>query len=483
MKTTLLYLVLLSACTFYAQTQIGADIDGEAVGEWIGHSVSLSSNGSMVAIGAPNIGSGHVRVYQNISGVWTKIGTDIDGEAANDYSGHSVSLSSDGTMVAIGARYNDGNGNESGHVRVYQNISDVWTQIGTDIDGEAAGDESGMSVSLSSDGNIIAIGAPFNDGTSINAGHVRVYQYISNVWTQIGADIEGEAPRDRSGWSLSLSSDGSILAIGAYRNDGNGEDSGHVRVYQNQSGVWTQIGTDIDGEAAEDQSGWSVSLSSDGSILAIGANGNDANGGSSGHVRVYQNNSGIWTQLGDDIDGEAALDESGLSVSLSSDGSIVAIGAFFNDGTAINSGHVRVYQYISNVWTQIGTDIDGEAGSDQSGWSVSLSSTGDTVAIGAPQNSSSSGHVRVYDLSAVLSLEDNIISKNFNVYPIPVNSNLQLHLSTILEFKMATIYNYYGQLVLQSKKTTIDVSDLSSGVYFLEVETNNGKGVKKIIKK
>ena len=483
MKTTLLYLVLLSAYTFYAQTQIGADIDGEAVGEWIGHSVSLSSNGSMVAIGAPNIGSGHVRVYQNISGVWTKIGTDIYGEAANDYSGHSVSLSSDGTMVAIGARYNDGNGNESGHVRVYQNISDVWTQIGTDIDGEAAGDESGMSVSLSSDGNIMAIGAPFNDGTAINAGHVRVYQYISNVWTQIGTDIDGEAPRDRSGWSLSLSSDGSILAIGAYRNDGNGEDSGHVRVYQNQSGVWTQIGTDIDGEAAEDQSGWSVSLSSDGSILAIGANGNDANGGSSGHVRVYQNNSGIWTQLGDDIDGEAALDESGLSVSLSSDGSIVAIGAFFNDGTAINSGHVRVYQYISNVWTQIGTDIDGEAGSDQSGWSVSLSSTGDTVAIGAPQNSSSSGHVRVYDLSAVLSLEDNIISKNFNVYPIPVNSNLQLHLSTILEFKMATIYNYYGQLVLQSKKTTIDVSNLSSGVYFLEVETNNGKGVKKIIKK
>jgi hypothetical protein len=58
-------------------------------------------------------------VYENISGTWTKIGDDIDGEAANDNSGFSVSLSSDGTIVAIGAINNDGNGSNSGHVRVY----------------------------------------------------------------------------------------------------------------------------------------------------------------------------------------------------------------------------------------------------------------------------------------------------------------------------------------------------------------------------
>ena len=53
----------------------------------------------------------------------------------------------------------------------------------------------------------------------------------------------------------------------------------------------------------------------------------------------------------------------------------------------------------------------------------------------------------------------------------------------MLIFKKATIYNYYGQLVLQSKTIIINVSNLSSGVYFLEVETNKGKGVKKIVKK
>ena len=71
----------------------------------------------------------------------------------------SVSLSSDGSTVAIGALGNDGNGSNAGHVRIYKNISGTWTQQGSDIDGEAAGDYSGYSVSLSSDGSTVAIGA------------------------------------------------------------------------------------------------------------------------------------------------------------------------------------------------------------------------------------------------------------------------------------------------------------------------------------
>ena len=96
----------------------------------------------------------HDRIY-----VYSQIGGDIDGEAANDNSGYSVSLSSDGTIVAIGAVNNDGNGSNSGHVRVYQYASSTWSQLGSDIDGEAASDNSGYSVSLSSDGTIVAIGA------------------------------------------------------------------------------------------------------------------------------------------------------------------------------------------------------------------------------------------------------------------------------------------------------------------------------------
>ena len=70
----------------------------------------------------------------------------------------------DGSTVAFGAIRNDGSGSDAGHVRVYQFSAGLWTQVGGDINGEAVSDNSGRFVSLSSDGNTVAIGAPENDG-------------------------------------------------------------------------------------------------------------------------------------------------------------------------------------------------------------------------------------------------------------------------------------------------------------------------------
>jgi hypothetical protein len=420
--------------------QLGADIDGEAASDFSGTSVRLSADGSRVAIGAwgndaTGSNAGHVRVYQydaskttavtnqaasNFGPIgWNRLGADIDGEAANDYSGISVSLSADGSRVAIGAYLNDASGNllsNAGHVRVYQYNSsgNNWVQLGADIDGEAAGDISGYSVSLSADGSRVAIGADSNDASGnllSDAGHVRVYEYnsLGNNWIQLGADIDGEAASDNSGWSVCLSANGSRVAIGATGNDATGSSTGHVRVYQyNSSGNnWIQLGADIDGEGSFDYSGTSVSLSADGSRVAIGAYSNDASGNllpNAGHVRIYEYNSlgNNWIQLGADIDGEAASDFSGRSVSLSADGSRVAIGAYGNDasGNLLSvAGHVRIYEYnsLGNNWIQLGADIDGEAAYDYSGTSVRLSADGSIVAIGAPSNAG--GHVRVYKYS------------------------------------------------------------------------------------
>ena len=392
-----------------AWIQRGADIDGKYAADWSGWSVAMSSDGSVLAIGAPSndgngSNSGHVRVYVWNGAAWIQRGADIDGEAAFDASGHAVALSSDGSVLAIGA-YN--NGVSSGHVRVYVWNGAAWIQRGADIDGEAAGDGSGWSVALSSDGSVLAIGAPFNDGVNgLDSGHVRVYAWDGAAWNQRGADIDGEAAVDWSGLPVALSSDGSVLAIGASSNDGvNGLDSGHVRVYVWNGIAWNQRGADIDGEAANDFSGYSVALSSDGSVLAIGALGNDGiNGLNSGHVRVYVWNGISWNQRGADIDGEAADDRSGRAVALSSDGSVLAIGAYFNDGVnGLDSGHVRVYVWNGIAWIQRGADIDGEAAGDQSGYSVALSSDGTNLAIGAYLNNgvngADSGHVRVHDYS------------------------------------------------------------------------------------
>ena len=95
-------------------------------------------------------------------------------------------------------------------------------QVGSDLTGEASDDNFGYAVAISSDGSIIAVGAPYNDGNGTDAGHVRVFEYSSGNWVQRGGDIDGEAADDLSGATLAMSSDGNTLAIGAFENDGNG---------------------------------------------------------------------------------------------------------------------------------------------------------------------------------------------------------------------------------------------------------------------
>ena len=330
-------------------------------------------------------------------------GGDIDGEAVGDQSGFSVALSADGDTMAIGAWLNDPTidgilANNAGHVRIYRWNGSVWDQRGGDIDGEAAGDISAYSVALSADGDTVAIGAPYNDGNGDDAGHVRIYAWDGSGWVQRGGDIDGEAVSDQGGAAVALSADGDTVAISAPLNNGNGDGAGRVRVYAWNGSGWVQRGGDIDGEAAGDQSGRGVALSADGDTVAIGAHLNDGNGSNAGHVRIYAWNGSGWDRRGGDIDGEAAGDESGLSVALSADGDTVAIGGWRNDGNGDDAGHVRIFAWDGSGWDQRGGDIDGEAAGDQSGRWVALSADGDTVAIGAPGNGgsgSNAGHVRV----------------------------------------------------------------------------------------
>ena len=151
------------------------------------------STSALLVLAATAIASGAMIV--SASTTISQIGSDIDGEAAGDYSGFSVSLSSDGTAVAIGAHLNDGNGADSGHVRVYEWNENAWQQKGADINGEAEGDRSGRSVSLSSDGTRVAVGADINSETGVDAGHVRVYSITTSTpTTTTTAPLTTEAP-------------------------------------------------------------------------------------------------------------------------------------------------------------------------------------------------------------------------------------------------------------------------------------------------
>ena len=109
-----------------------------------------------------------------------QIGQDID--PSFTFLHKSISLRRDGGIVAIGVPY-DYSGNNSGAVRIYENIIG-WSQIGQDIYGESAGDESGFSVSPSGNGNTVAVGAPYNDGNGSDAGHVKYIKNIGGSWTK-----------------------------------------------------------------------------------------------------------------------------------------------------------------------------------------------------------------------------------------------------------------------------------------------------------
>lgn len=478
-------LILLFPILNFGQTQVGLDINGGASGENSGRSISIANDGSTVAIGAPGntpSSRGSTSIYKSTNGIWTKVGSDIYGEMIFDKSGTSVTLSGDGTIVAIGAPTNMGNfgsGSAPGHVRVYKNIAGTWNQVGADIDGAGILENSGWSISLSNDGSILAIGAVSADGSgSRYAGQVKVFKNVSNTWIQLGESVKGKADFEYSGWSVSLSKDGNVLAIGSPKNDSNGIDCGQVRVFRNVNGAWIQVGSDINGLNTNEFSGWSIELSNDGTMLAIGAQ-------LSPIVRVYKNVGETWNQVGSDIYDAEVPESSGRTVSLSGDGNILAIGAPYGPGNEIVKGRARLYKNNKGIWTKIGVDINGEADKDGSGWSVSLSDDGSILAVGAPYNNgigTDSGHVRIYNLSPLLSNNEFVLS-NFTLYPNPSSKDVFIQLQENLELEKVNIYDTLGKLIKTEKNSIISVSSLSKGSYFFEVITDLGRATKIIIVK
>ena len=80
------------------------------------------------------------------------------------------STNEEGEKVASVAPRSDRNG-ETGHIRVYHysTTDEYWVQRGDDIDGEA-GDYSGWTVDISAEGTVVSIGSPYSDEQKIMQG-------------------------------------------------------------------------------------------------------------------------------------------------------------------------------------------------------------------------------------------------------------------------------------------------------------------------
>jgi hypothetical protein len=199
-----------------------------------------------------------------------------------------VALSGNGDTLAVGAV-------RPGGAHVFTRAGSVWSRQAF-VTGSFVGGM-GSSISLSADGNTLAVGAPYDtsNATGINgneadtsltsAGAVHVFARVAGTWTrQAYVKASNTDSYDVFGWSLALSADGNTLAVGAYVEkskargiDGNHLDNtapeaGAVYVFTRVAGQWSHKAyVKASNTDANDHFGESVSLSGDGSILAVGA--------------------------------------------------------------------------------------------------------------------------------------------------------------------------------------------------------------------
>lgn len=202
--------------------------------------------------------------------------------------------------------------------------------------------------------------------------------------------IEGNLS-DNLGRKTFLSSDGKTFAASSHSFNGG---NGLVRVFNFNGGAWQKIGQDIVGSAGEGL-GKSISLNSDGTILAVGSSNFGTN---AGQVKIYDLNLNSWV-LRSSIAGNPS-DHFGSSISLSSDGDYIVVGASEANS---NAGLAKVYEWNSNSWTEMSNGAQGSSPNDQFGFSVGIDDDGQDICVGAPGYNAGDGAVFNYNYSGAFS--------------------------------------------------------------------------------
>jgi len=314
------------------------------------------------------------------------------GYVGNSAQGWSASLSADGNTLAIGGDTDDGS---IGATWIFTRSGSTWTQQGSKLIGTGATSiaSQGWSVALSGDGNTLAIGGPTDDSVAgAYIGAVWIFTRSGGVWTQQGSKLVGTGyvtgPQGVSqGYSVALSNDGNTLAAGGYHDDSS---RGATWIWTRTGSSWTQQGSKLVGTGytvpGSSWQGYSVSLSSDGNTLAIGG---PIENTSIGATWIFTRSGGVWTQQGSKLVGTGytpgpfgpGTPFQGQSVSLSGDSDSLAVGGS-QDNDAI--GATWVWTRSGGVWTQQGSKLvgTGYVGTPTQGWDISLSGTGDTLAVG-----------------------------------------------------------------------------------------------------
>ena len=397
----------------------GGDLTGGQIITHAGFSTALSANGNAVAVGSTggSTSAGRVQVFEYINNNWQQKGLDLTGGHISAKAGYSTALSANGNVVVVGEPlFNNAQGNTVGRVRVFEYINNSYWQLkGQELVGvyHFGGWWEGISVALSEYGNVVAMGDTYHYTSKPKAGRARVFEYINNNWQQKGLDLSGGEANAELGYSIALSANGNVVAVGEpfIDYDNNIHNVGRVRVFEYISNNWVQRGQDLSGGQVGAEAGVSTALSANGNVVAVGSPGYDYNT-DEGRVQVfdYSASSNIWIRRGgaDDLSGGQANALAGISTALSADGNVVAV----RESSGNFLGRVRVFNYSSvDGWVQRSYDLSGQTNRNNlERIPTALSANGNIVAVGEPLFNNYEGRVSVYEYIDKANLSDIIDS-------------------------------------------------------------------------
>ena len=360
--------------------------------------------------------------------------------------GSDLAMSGDGLVLAAGEHHSTSalqsfpNMGRTPSVNVYAWDGVNWALRGEPITGpeEQHGDSDhtqiGYALSLSDDGDVVAIGSPwFTIHGATHVGEARVYAWNGTGWAQRGGDLplllgssfafqDFQQGNDRFGYTISLSGDGTIVAVGA-RGSGSWNGGSKVHVYKWRGGPewvpypamtgYPKASIFRSPSVGDDDDLHAIRLTRDGKTLVVGWSGTtnpDVDG--RGEVHVYD---AVpfgpldvrWIQRGDAILGETADEKSGAAVSVSDDGNTVVIGSPRAESSTgrIATGLVRAFRWDGSSWAQLGAtlhgiaDTPGGAEGERFGDDVELNANGDVLAVSAWGYDSKKGRVQAYTWS------------------------------------------------------------------------------------
>ena len=408
-------------------------------GDAFGFSVSLSGDGSKLAVGAEGddtgkTDAGAVYLFTVGGASWgtsvTKTNKITDGDAGlslntRSFFGEGVALSDDGSKLAVGSIFDT---NNLGRVYLFTVGGSTWgntvtsagvikNKSGVSLSGTT---KFGYSIALSADGSQLAVGAPDDSTGGSKRGAVYLFRLSPSSWgskVHMQQLVSHQQMLDLSageefGSSVALSGDGTKLAVGAIKYNSKGavylfEINPHKSTWGHNV-LYTRRISDNDGVGALDSGadfGYSVALSNDGTKLAVGANDTDSGKGA---VYLLTVGGSRWgntiTETKQIISGVGGLsldanDYFGTSVALSDDGSKLAVGAWGDDDVASNAGAVYLFTLSGSTWGSTVTkrqkvkNIVGSSLSayDRFGESVALDAGGYRLAVGSSGDDTGAG--------------------------------------------------------------------------------------------